>query len=310
MSWIAYLFANGDAFYIGCALMFVANLIGANSTTSMARRIALVILLGGVLIVALSATPFPYAFYLAWAGLGIAWICQAFRPQLGPCSWRIVRVAFPLSIIVAVAMESQRPNVSSSTPLCESIYVIGDSISAGTTHETNAWPAILARQHHVPVVNLAVPGATTHYAAGMLARINDDRPRLIIIELGGNDLLGRDRTPVRDFQFNLEQLIRQQGLGAHLVMLELPLPPFANNYGLVQRRLARYYRIPLIPKRRFAAILRVSANTTDGLHLSPVGHGKMADMIWDFIAPLMSTSAVNAVVPPASAAPGGFAASP
>jgi len=63
-------------------------------------------------------------------------------------------------------------------------------------------------------------------------------------------------------------------------MLELPLPPLFNRFGEIQRRLARRYDVLLVPKRYFAGVLIGEQATLDGLHLSPAGHQKMADMIW------------------------------
>ena len=59
----------------------------------------------------------------------------------------------------------------------------------------------------------------------------------MLIELGGNDLLGRT-DPAR-FGQNLDALVRLvQGTGRAVVMFELPLPPFTNAYGIEQRRVA------------------------------------------------------------------------
>jgi lysophospholipase L1-like esterase len=81
-------------------------------------------------------------------------------------------------------------------------------------------------------------------------------------------------------------------------MLELPLPPLANRYGQVQRRLAREFGVTLIPKRHLAAILSAPGATVDGLHLSASGHARMARMVGGFVAPLLSTN--PAIAKPAS----------
>jgi lysophospholipase L1-like esterase len=66
-------------------------------------------------------------------------------------------------------------------------------------------------------------------------------------------------------------------------MLELPLFPFENAYGLEQRRVARRHHLTLIPKRFFLDVLRIPGATVDGIHLSDSGQRKMAEMIWSFI---------------------------
>jgi acyl-CoA thioesterase-1 len=67
------------------------------------------------------------------------------------------------------------------------------------------------------------------------------------------------------------------------VMLELPLPPTFNRFGEIQRRLARRHNVVLIPKRYFASVLVGEEATLDGLHLSPSGHRKMAEMVWQMV---------------------------
>jgi lysophospholipase L1-like esterase len=72
-------------------------------------------------------------------------------------------------------------------------------------------------------------------------------------------------------------------------MLELPLIPLSNRFGEIQRRLARRHSVVLVPKRFFSSVLIGEQATLDGLHLSPAGHQKMADMIWElFTAPAIN----------------------
>ena len=59
-------------------------------------------------------------------------------------------------------------------------------------------------------------------------------------------------------------------------MIELPLPPFYNRYGMVQRALAKSYGVTLIPKRYLAKIISTPGATVDGLHLSNTGHALFA----------------------------------
>jgi lysophospholipase L1-like esterase len=68
-----------------------------------------------------------------------------------------------------------------------------------------------------------------------------------------------------------------------VVMFELPLPPFRNEYGRVQRKLASKYGVVLIPKRVFVGVLTEEGATMDGVHLSPQGHERMAEIVWNSI---------------------------
>jgi acyl-CoA thioesterase-1 len=77
-----------------------------------------------------------------------------------------------------------------------SVVCLGDSLTAGygatipgVDDKTKSYPAYLQKKINIPVVNAGVTGDTTSQA---LARIDADvlieKPRIVIIELGANDL--------------------------------------------------------------------------------------------------------------------------
>ena len=41
----------------------------------------------------------------------------------------------------------------------------------------------------------------------------------------------------------------------------------------------------LIPKRAFIAVLTADGATVDGIHLTPLGHARMADLVWSVVRP-------------------------
>jgi acyl-CoA thioesterase-1 len=110
--------------------------------------------------------------------------------------------------------------------------------------------------------------------------------RLVVIELGGNDLL--QGSPTREFEQALDKLLSIVATpGRTVAMFELPLFPPKIGYGQVQRRLANKYSVTLIPKRFFIEILGSTKSTTDGLHLSIIGSERMAALVARFFAPLL-----------------------
>ena len=95
---------------------------------------------------------------------------------------------------------------------------------------------------------------------------------------GGNDLL--DKARPEEFESSLRMLL---GLtrrpGRTLAMFELPLPPFHNQYGTIQRATAEEYGVILIPKRLLAGVIGSRGATQDGLHLSEEGHRRLAKIV-------------------------------
>ena len=198
---------------------------------------------------------------------------------------RVITAAPIMLAAVLIAIEAgwvMRPAVP---PIAErSVVVWGDSLSAGLGENEGApWPKQMQDRHHIPVTNLSVAGATT---ADGLKGINqtDHFPGLVIIELGGNDLLGG--VALATFEKNLNGILSH--LHEHnrtVAMVELPLLPGKNAWGVTQRQLARQYRCSLIPKRLLVDVLAKPGSTVDTLHLSQAGHQRFADQIWSVIAP-------------------------
>jgi acyl-CoA thioesterase-1 len=107
---------------------------------------------------------------------------------------------------------------------------------------------------------------------------------IVLVEIGGNDLLGT--TTASDYEKGLAFL-----LGAlsrperEVVMFELPLLPFKNQFGRIQRRLASAHGVKLIPKRALISVLTSNSSTLDSIHLSPRGHAEMAALVWPILKP-------------------------
>jgi acyl-CoA thioesterase-1 len=107
---------------------------------------------------------------------------------------------------------------------------------------------------------------------------------LVILEIGGNDLLGS--TSAAAFGEALGRLLDRVSIpGRTVLMFELPLPPFCNEYGRLQREQAARHGVLLIPKRALASVITGDDATLDALHLTKSGHQKLADAVWAIIKP-------------------------
>jgi len=187
-----------------------------------------------------------------------------------------------LTLVLAV---QEFPYHSSTTiPLAAArpLFVLGDSITAGIGAGERTWPLVLGDQTGLEIVNLARAGATVESAMAQ-ARAVVDPQSTVIVEIGGNDLLGG--TTSGEFRERLDRLLgilRARG-GRTIAMFELPLPPLGNAFGAAQRGLAAKYNVRLIPKRCLASVLFSSDATLDGLHLSQEGHNRLATMVRDML---------------------------
>lgn len=287
MSRIVFHFVSGGAFFSGTLCLLAAL---ALSTAHPGKVKSAVVRIGGligVILVAASGTPLPLWYFIPWELCTIVWVIAFDSRTIGhwKVCWQRLRRLVLFLCLAAIAWElpfhlPPRPPAGRF----RSLVVIGDSLSAGdfAKHE-HPWPQLLADEHGISVVNLSQNGATAASALAKVSAAAESDGALMLLEIGGNDLLGS--TTVERYEENLDRLLH--GLthtGLHVVMLELPLPPFYNGYGEVQRRLARHYAVTLIPKRYFAAAILGHGATLDGLHLSAEGHQEMAGMVWKLLA--------------------------
>jgi len=181
-----------------------------------------------------------------------------------------------LSVVaVLCAALAARGDSRLDLPRDKPVYVVGDSISAGLgTSKDGTWPQLLAARLGLNVSNLAQPGARLADGASQ-ARSIPKGPAVVVVELGGNDLLS-GTTPARfgaDLRSFLEMLKTRD---RRILMFELPLLPFQNAFGRIQREVCREHDVSLVPRSVLAGALALPGHATDGLHLSAQGHAWLA----------------------------------
>jgi acyl-CoA thioesterase-1 len=179
------------------------------------------------------------------------------------------------------------------------ILVFGDSISAGYGLERvqQGWVALLQtrlkeQEYGYDVINASVSGETT---AGGLARLPRalalHHPKIVILELGGND--GLRALPIAQMRANLAQMADlAAAAGARVLLLGIRMPP---NYGpdyTEQFRgsyvaLAREKNLPLVPFLLNDVALSPDLMQADGIHPNALGQPKLLDNVWPALKPLL-----------------------
>jgi len=242
-------------------------------------------IIAGTMIV-LSAAPKPLWLYSIWMILAISWIAVYSRPHAVKSKrTRALQAALILTCCIGILTESPyyiSPKVSPNN--YRELYVIGDSVSAGLGGKRiESWPSIIGKQHNIDAINLAQAGATVDKAVSQAQMVGDSNG-VIVIEIGGNDILALNPTSPDKFETELEHVLTILARpGRTIVMFELPLMPLQNQYGKVQRKLAKKFNVALIPKRYFVNVLSSEGATTDLIHLSQIGQDAMAKMVWTHI---------------------------
>lgn len=181
------------------------------------------------------------------------------------------------------------------------IVCFGDSITAGYGLEAGkTYPDVLQRlidagNYQYRIVNLGVSGDTTQ---GALERVNsavEFKPKISIVELGGND--GLRGIPLNQSRDNLQQIVvRLKSTGGKVLLAGITLPP---NYG---RDYIRGF------EQMYLSIAKGSADSfmpfvldgvwnkkgmmqEDGIHPTAPGAELMAKNIFKFLQPILEKPA-------------------
>ena len=92
-----------------------------------------------------------------------------------------------LLILLLAACRSKVPNLDSPG---KTIVCLGDSITAGVgSGPGQTYPELLAGKLGVDVINEGVSGDTAAQGLARMDQVLADDPWLVIVELGGNDIL-------------------------------------------------------------------------------------------------------------------------
>jgi acyl-CoA thioesterase-1 len=286
MRWIIYFFGSGAAFFSGVGFVLAAAAILSFYHRRWATRTATLGAFTGLILIALSAIPLPYWFYGIAGVVSLTWlVAERSEWQTIQKSRRWLRIAVVLLWSAGTMAEIPYQVAPTLKPSGRpTLYIFADSVTAGMgDSSTETWPTMLARSHSIDVQDHSQMGAKVGSMLRKAEKVSLGAG-IILLEIGGNDLLGS--TPATEFDRDLDRLLAKIcEPGRIVIMFELPLPPFSNEFGRIQGRLANKYRVHLIPKRIFVSVLTTNGATVDQVHLSRYGHELMAETVWSLIQP-------------------------
>ncbi|MCY1435536.1 Esterase TesA [compost metagenome] len=180
----------------------------------------------------------------------------------------------------------------------QTLLVVGDSISAGLGLDTGqGWVSLLEKRlkekgYDYRVVNASISGDTS---AGGLARLPallaEEKPELVVIELGGNDGL-RGMAPMH-LQQNLAAMVSaSRDSGAKVILLGMRLPPnygehYTQAFAQVFQQVAEQQKVALVP----FFLDRVGGNPQlmqpDGIHPAADAQPLLLENLWPTLKPLL-----------------------
>ncbi len=159
------------------------------------------------------------------------------------------------------------------------IVAFGDSLTYGTgASEAESYPVVLGELIKRNVVRAGVPGEVT---SGGLARlesvIEEHQPKLMIVCLGGNDMLGKSAdAPIAE---NLREIIKTiKGRGISVMLVGVPRPALITQAAPFYAELAREFDIPY-EGVIVTDVLYQRELKSDPIHPNARGYRKMAEAI-------------------------------
>jgi acyl-CoA thioesterase-1 len=159
------------------------------------------------------------------------------------------------------------------------IVAFGDSLTYGTgTTPDSAYPAVLAALIHHPVVNAGVPGETTSDAMARLPQVlADNHPRLVLLCLGGNDML--QHQPASRTETNLRAMVATiRASGAGVLLIGVPEPRLFGGTAALYANLADKMKLPYEGKV-LNDVLRDPGLKSDEIHANAKGYRIVAERV-------------------------------
>ena len=162
------------------------------------------------------------------------------------------------------------------------VLILGDSLSFGTgAKPEEAYPVLLEKATGWHIVNAGVPGDTTSGGLQRLPNLLEThQPKLLLVELGGNDLL-RQVSP-KQVESNLKSIIAQaKSIGVPVALVAIPeISPLMAAVGNLSdhplyARVAEEMQVPLVTDV-FSEVLSKRDLKADQIHPNAQGYAVVA----------------------------------
>jgi lysophospholipase L1-like esterase len=191
----------------------------------------------------------------------------------------VKRLAFaPLLIAALMGCGEQVPRVPAVAPN-EVIVAFGDSLTYGTgAAESESYPAVLAQLIGRRVVRAGVPGEVTAQGLARIEQVIEaHRPALMIVCLGGNDMLRKvDEAQVKKNLGEIIRAIRSRGIA--VVLVGVPKPALITSAPAFYGELAKEFGIPYEGKVVTDVMYQLELKA-DPIHPNAKGYRRMAEAI-------------------------------
>lgn len=199
-------------------------------------------------------------------------------------------------LIVACALAIFATSAYSAS---KTVLVLGDSLSAEYGISRGAgWVTLLEKRLKderidATIINASISGETTSGGKARLpALLQQHKPSVVVIELGGND--GLRGLPLSAAQANLRAMIEEaQKTNAKVLLVGMQIPPnygrdYTEKFYALYSKLSREAKIPLVPFLLHGVAEKPQLFQADRIHPVSEAQPIMLDNIWPHLKPLIA----------------------
>lgn len=199
---------------------------------------------------------------------------------------KLLTFAIALPILTACGKSTSTAKLVSGSK----VIALGDSLTFGygATPET-AYPTVLASKSGWQVINEGVSGDTSEGVLKRLESVLDQSPSLILLGIGGNDVL--QRVAPATTKSNINQIIDK--IKAKNIPLVLIAEPYFSTSALlgvandnpIYAEIAEEKDVLLFGKDNggWSDILSDKSLKSDQIHANSAGYAKFADNLYQFL---------------------------
>jgi len=212
-------------------------------------------------------------------------------------NYKILLIVVSLAFLALFAFIMFKPNNSNITPQNITkpieqnaskkiiIAAFGDSLTAGYgVNLEESYPSILEKYFldkkiNARVINMGVSGETTVQGANRVEFVLSQKPDIILLGLGANDMLRS--LPPSQTRASLETIIQAiQKENVKIILLGMKSSQsngedYIGEFNIIYPDLAQKYNLPLVPFFLQGVVLNQNFNTSDGIHPNTIGYEKI-----------------------------------
>ena len=199
---------------------------------------------------------------------------------------RVLALLAALPLLAACGREAPR---LAAIPAGATVLALGDSLTAGVgATASESWPTLLAEASGWQLINAGVSGDTAPQALERLpALLAEHAPALVIVSIGGNDMLRRaDAAGIRATIADICR--RAQSAGAQVVLVGVPQPTLLSAAAGRLRdhplyaELADELKLPLYAGG-WSEVLSDPALRADTIHANAAGYARFTTGLTAFL---------------------------